>query len=182
MSPYIIPVTTTLTLISHVLFVLFLLAFTFDSGLRQKVYGYVETYILYFIFLVSLVGVGASLLYSHVLGFPPCELCWVQRIFLYPQAIISFLAILRKDKGIVIYLLPLSVLGVLVSIYQSLANFGIGSALLECTSQGGACSKVYVLEYGYITIPIMALTTFAYLIAISVVYFRSRKSLSFLAS
>lgn len=93
---------------------------------------------------------------------------------MYPQAILAFVAMIKKDKNIVDYLLPLSILGAIVSFYQSLVNWGLEGSLVGCTSVGGECARVYVLEYGYITIPFMAFTVFAYLIGLSIVYYKSK--------
>jgi disulfide bond formation protein DsbB len=94
---------------------------------------------------------------------------------MYPQTIITFIAIIKKEKNIVDYLLPLSILGAIVAFYHSLVQWGIGTGLLGCTAVGGECAKVYVLEYGFITIPFMAFTTFVYLIGISLIYYKARK-------
>src|SRR5579859_2546202 len=47
---------------------------------------------VFFSFLVALAGVGGSLFYADIAGFQPCLLCWWQRIFLYPQAILLLIA------------------------------------------------------------------------------------------
>ena len=52
---------------------------------------------LLFAFIVALTGMLGSLTYSNVLGYTPCELCWFQRIFMYPQAILLGIAAWRKD-------------------------------------------------------------------------------------
>ena len=154
MQANITTVVATLTLISNIVFVIGVAALIFVS-------------------FAALVG---SLAFSNIVGFPPCELCWIQRIFMYPQALLAFMAMRKKDKNIVGYLFPLSILGGLVAFYHSLVQWGIGGGALGCTSVGGACVKVYVLEYSYVTIPFMALSAFVYLIALSVVYYLSKKS------
>ena len=167
-------VVTTLTLISNIVFVLFLLYLFVNKNFRKVVYDFVNKYVLALLFTVSLGALIGSLSYSNIVGFPPCELCWFQRILMYPQALLAFIAIRKKDKGIVDYLLPLSILGALVSFYHSLVHWGIGTSLLACTANGGECGKVYVLEYSYITIPFMAFSCFVYLITISVIYYKSK--------
>lgn len=165
---------TTLTLISHIVFVVTILLLVIDIKFRKFVYNFVDKNILELLFITSLGALVGSLAYSNIVGFPPCELCWIQRIFIYPQALLVFVAIIKKDKGIVDYLLPLSILGAIVSFYHSLVHWGIGLGTLGCTSVGGECARVYVLEYGYITIPFMAFTSFAYMLAISAIYYLAR--------
>ena len=112
--------------------------------------------------MVAIVG---SLLYSNLIGFEPCTLCWWQRIFIYPQAVLFLVAILKKDRGIFDYALPMSIAAFILSLYQSYSNFS-GASLLPCTATGGECSRIYVIEYGYITIPLMSLTLVTYLLFI----------------
>jgi len=166
-------VVTTLTLLSNIFFVLFITFLFIKKEFKEFVYAFVNKYILGILLFTSMSAVVGSLLYSNIAGFPPCELCWIQRIFMFPQPILLFMAMLKKDKGIVSYIFPLTILGTAVSFYHSLTNWGLGGSLLKCTTEGGECSRVYVLEYGYITIPFMAFTTFAYLLLISIIYYKS---------
>ncbi|MBA3733398.1 disulfide bond formation protein B [Patescibacteria group bacterium] len=167
-------VVATLTLISQIFFVALAILLFLEKKIREYVYGFVDKHVLTLLFVTTLAALIGSLAYSNIVGFLPCELCWIQRIFIYPQSVLTFMAILKKDRNIVSYLLPLSILGALVALYHSLTQLGIGSSLLGCTSVGGECARVYVLEYGYITIPMMALTTFLYLIGISLIYFKAK--------
>lgn len=163
------------TLLSHVLFLIIIGGMLISSEFRRRVYSFVHTYILSLLFTFSFAALVGSLAYSNIVGFPPCELCWIQRIFMYPQVILAGMAMYRKDVSMVLYLLPLSVLGGLIALYHSLSHYGLGDGILECTSALGDCGKLYVFEYGYITIPLMAFTIFIYLIAVSLIYFKSTK-------
>jgi disulfide bond formation protein DsbB len=161
---------TTLTLISNISYVLVVLLIIVDKRFREFVYRFVGQYPLQLIFLTSLVALVFSMVYSNVVNFPPCELCWVQRIFMYPQVLLSYLAIRKKDLSMISYLLPMTVLGMIVAFYHSLVHWGISGSFLACTTTGGECAKVYVMEYGYITIPFMAFSTFVYLLTITLIY------------
>jgi hypothetical protein len=68
-----------------------------------------------------------------------------------------------KGREAFAYALPLSVLALLLSLYFSYYSAG-GASILPCTAEGGACSKVYVKEFGYVTIPMMSFTISAYLL------------------
>lgn len=168
------PILTTLTLVSHVVWVIGVIVFFLEPKVRSAVYRFVNTYVLQLILVVSLSAIAGSLTYSNIVGFAPCELCWIQRIFMYPQALLALLAWHWKDKSIISYLVPLSALGGIVALYHSLTHFGLGDGLVACTSALGDCGKLYVFEYGYITIPLMSLTVFVYLLTISAIYFKSR--------
>jgi disulfide bond formation protein DsbB len=111
--------------------------------------------------------------YSQIIGFPPCELCWIQRIFIFPQPLLAFIAIRANERGIMKYLLSLSIIGGCVALYHSYVQWGGNVSLAPCVAEGGECAKVFVLSHGYITIPFMSFTVFAYLIALAVVYYKA---------
>ena len=94
---------------------------------------------------------------------------------MYPQVMLTFIALIKKDKAIVPYLFPMTILGGLVAFYHSMTHYGLGDGAIGCTSALGDCGKLYVFQYGYITIPLMSFTIFAYLFTISLIYFRSLK-------
>src|SRR5437868_3680329 len=94
---YATPIIGFLTLLSNIIFVGVIVAIVTHSGSRTKFYNFVHKYILELLFWGIMSAVVGSLVYSQIIGFAPCELCWIQRICLYPQAIIVFMAMRRKD-------------------------------------------------------------------------------------
>ncbi|MEK7521880.1 MAG: disulfide oxidoreductase [Patescibacteria group bacterium] len=118
-------------------------------------------YSLKLAFLVSLAATLGSLYYSDVAGFEPCKLCWYQRIFMYPQPFLYGLALLKKDKRIVDYGILLSVIGAIIAGYHYLLQVGVVPSLAcEAVGYSASCSKRFVMTFGYITIPMMALSAF----------------------
>jgi disulfide bond formation protein DsbB len=168
MSATITSVITTLTLFSHFVFIYLILAFIFRKGWGNDVIKFIGKKGIILSFLITLSAVVGSLIYSNVVGFEPCELCWWQRIFVYPQAVIFLIAWIKKDRKIFSYTIPLSIIGALVGAYHSFINLG-GESSLPCAVEGGACAKLFVLEYGYITIPMMSLTISAFLILVALI-------------
>lgn len=167
-----------LTLVSNIIFIGVLFVIGVHSETRAKMYAYIHKYILELLFVGIMAAVIGSLVYSEIVGFPACDLCWYQRIFLYPQAILVLLAMYRKDKLIIDYLVPLSVLGAIVALYQSLIQWGVSfGSVINCTAIGGDCARVYVNEYSYITIPFMSFSVFIYIIALKYVYYSHRKKI-----
>ena len=71
---------------------------------------------------VAVVATLGSLYYSEVADFPPCRLCWFQRIGMYPLAVILPVAAWRRDRQVRWYALPLAVGGGAVSIYHVLVE------------------------------------------------------------
>jgi len=117
-------------------------------------------------FAISILVVLGSLYYSQILGFEPCVLCWWQRVFLFPLPVIIATALWKGKRDVFTYVVPLVALAGLVAFYQAYANLG-GFSFTSCTAVGGACSKIYVKEFGYITIPIMSLTVSVYVLVMA---------------
>ena len=125
-----------------------------------------------FAFLIAAGSVAGSLFYSQVAGFKPCLLCWIQRAFLYTEAVILFVAMIaRKDEFRRKYgefirrtTLLLSIIGAPIAAYHVYLQLSGANALIPCSAIGPGCEFVYFIEYGYVTIPTMSLTAFALLI------------------
>lgn len=156
------------TLLAQVVVLILLGLFFFQKD--SPVIAFLGEYGIHFIFLISLAGVVISLIYSEVFGFIPCGLCWLQRVFLYPQVILALLALLKRDRGIADYLLSLSIVGALIALYQHYLQMG-GAVLINCPAVGvGAdCAKRIVFEFGYITFPLMSFTIFALIIMLALI-------------
>jgi disulfide bond formation protein DsbB len=124
---------------------------------------------------VSLIATLGSLYFSEVMKFIPCELCWFQRIFMYPQVIILGMAVIRKEYDIARYSLVLSVIGSLISTYHYLIqkvpffqDHAISCGNIPCTDQ-------YINWLGFITIPFLALTAFILIALLSSIIIRKMK-------
>ena len=121
-----------------------------------------EGYELWCVFLVASIATAGSLFFSETAGFIPCELCWYQRICMYPLSIISLLAALANDRRVARYLLPLPLVGAGVSVYHLLVENGVVEQAKACLlSAPGGCATKWINEFGYVTIPTLALTGFA---------------------
>ena len=126
----------------------------------------VEGYELWLAFVVASIATGGSLFFSEIAHFVPCELCWYQRICMYPLTITTLLAALFDDPRAARYLLPLPVVGAGVSVYHLLVENGVVGESLTCRiSAPGGCTVKWINEFGYMTIPTLALTAFALVFA-----------------
>ncbi len=153
-------------LASHVLFVLILLTLIFRLPLGRTIVSFVGKHAILLAFLVSLASISGSLFYSELVGFEPCLLCWWQRVFLYPQVLIFGAALWYKKTDVFLYSVPLVSLSAILSFYHQYVYMG-GESVLPCTALGGACLKNYVMEFGYITIPMMSFTAAAFLLLLA---------------
>jgi disulfide bond formation protein DsbB len=128
------------------------------NTVQRAIWGYE----LWLAFLVAAVATGGSLFFSEVAHFVPCELCWFQRICMYPLSITTLLMALANDHRAVRYLLPLPVVGAGISVYHLLVENAVVRESQAClVSAPGGCPTKWINEFGYVTIPTLALTAFA---------------------
>lgn len=113
--------------------------------------------------LTAMVATCGSLFFSEVFGWIPCQLCWYQRILMYPLAVILTVGIMRNDRGVYLYALPLSLSGMGVALYHYLQVIKI---LPPAACQGGIdCSIDYLTPiltgpWSFVKIPFLALVCF----------------------
>lgn len=126
-------------------------------------------------FVLTVTATVSSLFYSQIAGFPPCSLCIIQRILLFPQILILGIAWYLEAHRLIKYSSGLSAVGMIVAAYNSYLQFG-GSEHIFCNvlSNGVSCAQRYFLELGYITMPIMSFTIFALLFLLTF-HFHRRK-------
>ena len=130
--------------------------------LRLQILGYE----LWLAFLVAAVATGGSLFFSEVAHFVPCELCWFQRICMYPLSITTLLMALADDHRAARYLLPLPLVGAGISTYHLLVENGAVKQTQACLiSAPGGCATKWINEFGFVTIPTLALIAFALVFA-----------------
>lgn len=115
---------------------------------------------------VAVVASMGSLFLSEIAGWTPCKYCWIQRIFMYPQVILLAIALWKRDRSIAPYVLALSVIGLSYAGYHYYIQMQNIVAAPEnpatpCDASGESCVKTPFVEFGYITIPLMAFTAFA---------------------
>jgi disulfide bond formation protein DsbB len=114
----------------------------------------------YAAWVIALVATLASLFLGEVMKLPPCTLCWYQRICLYPLTVIIAVGIALRDRQVVVYALPLVVVGLGFAVYHNLIYYRvIPEALSPCTG-GVPCSSRQLELLGFITIPLMSLGAF----------------------
>ncbi len=111
--------------------------------------------------IAAIISTIGSLYFSEVRHFVPCTLCWYQRIFMYPLAIILGVAFYRNDRDMYRYILPLSIIGLMLSGYHILLQKVPYFRQFEMCKSGVPCSADYLNWLGFITIPMLAFIGFA---------------------
>ena len=161
------------TMGAHIFLICFLIACCVKLSFIKKMVAPIQR-CLYRTGLFCALGVAvlatiSPLIYTYVYHLLPCTLCWYQRIFMFPLIIILFLMIKRKDFGNKIYVYTLSTIGLAIGAYHYLSQqlhsrLNIITTDCEAIGMAKACSEYYFIEFGYITIPLMAMTAFALII------------------
>jgi disulfide bond formation protein DsbB len=133
--------------------------------------GWLWGYELWAGFVVAAIATGGSLFYSEIARFPPCELCWFQRICMYPLSILLLMMAWRGDNRAARYLFPLPIVGAGVSIYHMLIQYHAIKEPTACiaSNPAGGCGTNWLAgrpdaSFGYLSIPTLALTGFLLLI------------------
>jgi disulfide bond formation protein DsbB len=115
--------------------------------------------------IIAVLGTLGSLYFSEIAHWTPCKKCWLQRIFMYPQVILLAYALWKRDRGVAPYVLLLSIIGVVIAgvHYEEQIQAALfpPPAEVPCDETGVSCASTPFFHFGYITIPMMALTAFA---------------------
>lgn len=124
---------------------------------REEARALGQGWALWAAWAVAAVATAGSLGYSEILDFPPCRLCWFQRIAMYPMAVILLVGAVRKDAQARLYALPFAVIGFGISAWHYLIQ-----TFPSLEGAGGACdptvlcSAKLVNTFGFVSIPFMA--------------------------
>ena len=122
----------------------------------------------------ALVATTGSLFFSEILGYPPCLLCWFQRVAMYPLVVILAVGILRRDQGVHLTVLPLSVIGLAIALYHNLLYIGVVPEAVSACRAGVSCTTRFFEWFGFITIPFLSLTAFTVITILMLINRRAR--------
>ena len=156
-----------LTVLAQVLLLWFLVSWLFGKE-SSSATSFFRSNGVVIAFVASALAMLGSLTYSEILGYEPCKLCWIQRILMYPQVLILGMALWSKHRGnraLIDLSFVLSIIGACVAAYHYLLQLGVAPAI-PCSAIGysASCSQRFVLQFGYITIPLMAFSAFLLII------------------
>jgi len=172
---YMVTTLSVLTLVADIIIVLAILAWIVEQFHKLRFLNPVKQltrkYSLELLFIIPLIATLGSLYLSEIKGWTPCKLCWYQRIFMYPIVILVGTALLRKAKGIISYLIPFSVIGAVIAAVhyaeQIRARLAPLDPLVPCDASGISCAATPLFHFGYITIPMMALSAFGLILVVA---------------
>ncbi|MCG7362976.1 disulfide bond formation protein B [Roseomonas sp. ACRSG] len=117
--------------------------------------------ILFAAWALALIASLGALFIGEVMGQALCSLCWHQRTFMFPLAVLLAVACYRSDTGIWRYVLPLATIGWLVAGWHSLLFYGVVSeAIQPCAASGPSCSGDAMM-LGWAPLPMLSFLTFS---------------------
>lgn len=124
---------------------------------------------MYGAWLIALVSTLGALFIGEVMGQAPCDLCWYQRVFMFPLVAVTGVAALRSDSAAWLYALPLAVIGWLVAGFHNLLYFGIVPTAIKPCGDGPSCSGEGMTLFGTLPLPLLSLAAFSIIIALLLV-------------
>jgi disulfide bond formation protein DsbB len=119
--------------------------------------------------IVALVASLGALFVGEIMGQTPCLLCWYQRAFMFPLAVILAIAAFRSDIGVGRYALPLAVIGLLISAYHSLLYAGFISEAMQPCGKGPSCANAQMTILGGLPLPALSFAAFAAIIILLII-------------
>ena len=131
---------------------------------------------LYIALLQATVATLGSLFFSEIMKFPPCVLCWYQRIAIYPLVLIIAVGIYYKDKRVPMYVLPLSIIGTIIAAYHNLLYYKLIPHSIQPCTLGVSCTTKYIEWFGFVTVPFLSLLSFLIVDACMILYLRKNRT------
>ncbi|MGB0506989.1 MAG: disulfide bond formation protein B [Pikeienuella sp.] len=137
----------------------------------SSIFGY-KTFGAWVIALTATLG---ALFIGDVLGKEPCSLCWYQRTFMFPIAIILSLGLWWDDRTVNHYALVLAFPGALIAIWHLGLYWDIiPKPAVPCSATGPSCSGADQVIFG-IPIAMMSLVAFVLIAVLCALSTREKK-------
>ena len=109
------------------------------------------------------------------MGQAPCVLCWFQRAFMFPLAVMLAIAAFRSDRGGVAYAAPLAVIGWILALYHALLYLDVLSEPIQPCGTGPSCTDSAMTLFGIIPLPLLSLGAFSAIILFLTIFYRRSK-------
>jgi len=133
---------------------------------------------LFLAWVLSLVATMTSLFFSHFMNLPPCNLCWYQRIFMFPLVLILGVGFSTQDSKNYLYSLPLTSVGWAIAFYHNLLYYKWIPATLSPCSAGASCTERQLELFGFLSIPLMSLLAFTALLILIILHQKQQGTLN----
>lgn len=117
--------------------------------------------LIFLAWVVVTIATSGSLFFSEVMDIPICELCWYQRIAMYPLVLILAMSLFPYDPRVVRVAGSLVAVGWLIALFQVLLIAGVIPENVQPCVKGIPCSETYFTLLGFLSIPALSLLTFS---------------------
>lgn len=135
-------------------------------AIAVKAYPFTRLQLAALMFVVSVGCLVGSLFMSDILKLTPCNLCWWQRIFMYPVVILSGIALIRKNtENLFINTVGLSIPGLLVALFNVYVQYAPKDQAALFCDPNNPCSEIDVIALNVLTLPMMSAVAFLFLLA-----------------
>ncbi len=136
---------------------------------------FIKNNALYLAFAGGLIAMLGSLYFSEIAKYPPCVLCWYQRICMYPQVVILGFAIYKKSRDMLVPAFILAFAGWLIAVYHNLLYYKIlPEAAAPCIA-GVSCTTKFIEWFGFVTIPLLAFLGFTGILIMLIIHWKATK-------
>lgn len=126
--------------------------------------------------VIALIATASALFIGEVMGMTPCLLCWYQRIFMFPLALILGMAAFADDRRGAVYALPLALGGAAMAAYHAALVAGWVPKWWVPCGAGPSCSEQRLEILGGIPIPWLSLAAFITITILLFVYLRKTRA------
>lgn len=125
--------------------------------------------------LISLVATFGALFIGEVMLMAPCQLCWYQRIFMFPLTIVLGMAAFAEDRRGALYGLVLALGGGAIALYHTLLVAGwVPKSWVPC-GPGPSCTDQKLVILGNVQIPWLSLAAFLAIAFLLTIYLRKTR-------
>tara|TARA_R110002073_G_scaffold138601_3_gene288374 strand:- start:49 stop:477 length:429 start_codon:yes stop_codon:yes gene_type:complete len=121
---------------------------------------------LFFSWLVALLSTLGVLFIGEIMGQEPCVLCWYQRAFMFPLALILGVACYLSDPGVWRYALPVAIFGWAIAAYHTLLITDVIPKAIEPCGAGPSCTSADMTILGVVPIPMLSMGAFSAIIVL----------------
>lgn len=122
--------------------------------------------LVFLAWLLAATSTLGALFFSEVMKLVPCELCWWQRIFMFPLVLMLPLGLFPLDPRVVRYALPLAVVGLGFALFHWLLVLGVIPENIRPCTKGVPCSEVTLQWFGFLNLPLLSVLAFSIIAAL----------------
>lgn len=133
---------------------------------RRRVPSWVRELALPLATAMTAVAAGGSVFASEAAGYVPCALCWYQRFAMYPLPLILGFAAFKGSERIWRIAIPIAAVGAVISSWHIAVEQWplLGGDVCDPEAP---CAVLWINEFGFLTLPTMALIGFVAVIVLT---------------